>query len=459
MNYGKEQHRNNKYPNTSIRPMLNIRRGSPDGRYTLIIQLIRERRRGVIFTPYRLLPEEFDCLRGKASAISRRKAHTAFIREVNIFLDKQKEEIQRILSELQREGRAFTVRDVTQAYHQRYDNRYVHTFFTRQIEELRKEGAQGTANKYNATLVAFEKFIGNRRIHFDNVDENLLLDFEQHLRQVPLQPNTVSFYMSNFRALYNKAQKRGYVTRGKSPFDVVPIRIEKTRKLAVSADVIRRVAQSEFPDSHRLNCARDMFMFSFYCRGMSFVDMAYLRQEDIQDGMIHYRRRKTGQTYSVRIIPEVQAILDRYREESSPWALPILLDFGDDKHPRPLVYDGTTPDERKQFETKLYLRYKYSLSHYLRYFRDIRKHLNLPVKLSFNVARHSWASLARKQGIPVSVISLGLGHTSEKTTQIYLDELDNSTVDAANEIVAGLLKNTTANPGKIHGARPRNEKK
>lgn len=445
--------------NMSIKPMLNIRRGSPDGRYTLVIQLIRERRRGVIFTPYRLLPGEFDRQRGKAAPTSRSKAHMAFIREVNIFLEKQKEEIQRVLIELQHEGKPFSVRDVTQAYHQRYDNRYVHTFFTRQIEELRKEGAQGTANKYNATLVAFEKFIGNRRIHFDNVDENLLLDFEQHLRQVPLQPNTVSFYMSNFRALYNKAQKRGYVTRGKSPFDVVPIRIEKTRKLAVSADVIRRVAQSEFPDSYKLNCARDMFMFSFYCRGMSFVDMAYLRQEDIRDGMLHYRRRKTGQVYSVRIIPEVQAILDRYREGCSPWALPVMLDFEDDGLLHPLVYNGTTPDERKQFETKLYLRYKYSLSHYLRFFRDIRKRLALPVALSFNVARHSWASLARKQGIPVSVISVGLGHTSEKTTRIYLDELDNKTVDEANEIVAGLLKKAHSSPEKINREKTRNGKK
>ena len=104
------------------------------------------------------------------------------------------------------------------------------------------------------------------------------------------------------------------------------------------------------------------------------------------------------------------------------------------------MYNGTTTDERRLFDEKLYLRYKYSLSHYLRFFRDMCKRLDLPVKLSFNVARHSWARLARKQGIPVSVISVGLGHTSERSTQSYLDVLDNSTVDAANEIVAGLLK-------------------
>ena len=91
MNQDKEQRGSFRHPNMSVRPMLNIRSGSRDGRYTLVIQLIRERRRGVIFTPYRLLPEEFDHLRGKAAATSRRRTHTAFIHEVNVFLEKQKE--------------------------------------------------------------------------------------------------------------------------------------------------------------------------------------------------------------------------------------------------------------------------------------------------------------------------------------------------------------------------------
>ena len=69
--------------NMSIKPMLNIRPGSPDGRYTLVIQLILERRRGVLFTPYRLLPEEFDLRKRKAVAVNQRKTHVAHIRDVN----------------------------------------------------------------------------------------------------------------------------------------------------------------------------------------------------------------------------------------------------------------------------------------------------------------------------------------------------------------------------------------
>ncbi len=447
MKIEREKQHNRQF-NTSIKPMLNIRQGSSDGRYTLVIQLIRERRRSVIFTPYRLLPAEFDARRRKAVAVNQRKAHVARIREINVYLEKQQAEISRILAEFEREGKPFTARDITAVYRQRYDNRYVHTFFQHQIAERIAEGAQGTANKYSATLTAFEKFSGGRRVHFDDIDENLLLDFEHYLHQIPLQPNTVSFYLSNFRALYNKALKRGYVTRARSPFESVPIRIGKTRKLAIGEELIRKVAQARFPDSHKLSCARDLFMFSFYCRGMSFVDMAYLRQEDIHEDVIRYRRRKTGQVYAVRIIPEVQQILDRYREECSPWALPVMLDFDAEGELRPLVYTGTTAEERKRFETQLYMRYKYYLSHYLRFYRDLSRRLDLPVRLSFNVARHSWASIARRHGIPVSVISAGLGHTSEKTTQIYLDELDNSQVDAANAMVAGRLRMAGSEMGK-----------
>ena len=156
--------------------------------------------------------------------------------------------------------------------------------------------------------------------------------------------------------------------------------------------------------------------------------------------MIHYCRRKTGQIYSVKIIPLAQAILDRYRERCSPWALPVMLDQGAKGQTLgPLVYTGTTPEERREFEAKVYLRYKYNLTHFLRFYDDLSKRLGLSVKLSFNVARHTWASLARDRGVPVSVISVSLGHTSEKTTQIYLDELDNKKVDEANETAAGLL--------------------
>ena len=374
---------------TSIKARLRVRKDTPGERHTLVIQLIRERKPGIIFTPYRLLPDEFDLKKGCAVATNHRKAHKEFIAEVNLYLKKQTEELGRILTQFEREGKPYGVNDITLAYRQRYDNRYVRTFFLSQIAELRKEGAEGTADNYNATLTAFERFAGTRRIHFDHVDEALLLEFEQHMRSISLKHNTITFYLSNFRALYHKAQKMGYAARTSSPFEALTLTLEKTRKLAVSMTVIHRVAVAKLTDSPKLLYARDLFMFSFYCRGMSFADMAYLRHEDIHDEVIHYRRRKTGQIYAVRIFPALQRIIDFYKKRCYPWVLPVMMDKDEDGQWRPMVFEGKTKPERQRFDTRLYKRYKYTLTHYLRYLERLSLRLKLEKKLTFNVARHS----------------------------------------------------------------------
>ena len=313
-------------------------------------------------------------------------------------------------------------------------------------DEMQAQGRFKTAQAYRSAVKSLTTCFGREEIALDRIDAASMGSYQTWLLRRGVTFNTVSYYMRILRAIYRRAVRAG-LTRSDDPFREVYTGTGRTRKRAVDAELLSVLRMTEFPDS-RLRLARDLFLFSFYTRGMSFVDMAYLRQEDVRDGFVRYRRRKTGQVYTVRIIPEVQTILDRYREQCAPWALPVLLDYGEDGLLHPLVFEGATSDERLRFETKLYLRYKYSLSHYLRSLRSMRRRLDLPVGLSFNVARHSWASLARRQGVPVSIISVGLGHTSEKTTQIYLDELDNSAVDAANETVAGLLKKSGTPWGK-----------
>ena len=152
---------------------------------------------------------------------------------------------------------------------------------------------------------------------------------------------------------------------------------------------------------------------------MSFVDMAYLRQTDINEGVIHYRRRKTGQLFMVRVLPQAQAIIDRYRDQSSPYVLPILLTGAQD-------------------EATLYATYCRRRSSYIHLLCQVSRNLGLDERLSFNMARHTWASRARRKNISVSVISEGLGHTTERTTRIYLEEMESSRIDAANLVVATL---------------------
>lgn len=154
-------------------------------------------------------------------------------------------------------------------------------------------------------------------------------------------------------------------------------------------------------------------MFSFFTRGMSFVDMVYLRNSDIHDGVLTYARHKTGQMLSMRIEPQLQHIIDRYGN-ASPYILPVLAK--DDSY-------GNYRQQQRELN---------------KFIRKIGVLLNIPEPLTFYVARHSWATLARDCGTPLTVISAGMGHTSERTTRIYLAQLDHNIIDKANRKIIDL---------------------
>lgn len=420
---------------TTVQPRLNIRRDTTNDRYTLVLQIVRERKRSLIFTPYKLLPAEFDSAKGAAVPTSRIREHRRFIQDVNNYLRDQIREVEAVVAWLENRGKPYTATDVARCFRKRYDNRCVNTFFDALIGELERTGKHGTASTYRTTLTAFEKFAAGRRYNFEELNTALVLRFQKSLNMEGLKNNTITFYLCKLRSVYNKAVREGFAPKGCDPFEGIVLRIEKTRKLAVSDAVLRKVAASKFPGKNELAVARDLFLFSFYTRGMSYVDMAYLRRSDIQEDVIRYRRRKTGQLFTIKIIPELQALIDRYRDFCDPWVLPIMFYVTPEGKYLPHRFAGGSPEEKKEFEQTLYKRYIYSRSNNLRALRRISKRLGLEQNLTFNMARHTWASRARRKGIPMAVISEGLGHTSEKTTRIYLDELDAKSLDDANRIV------------------------
>ena len=87
-----------------------------------------------------------------------------------------------------------------------------------------------------------------------------------------------------------------------------------------------------------------------------------------------------------------------------------------------------------------YAEYRIALTYYNRLLKKLCTLAGIPQRLSFYTARHSWATAARNHQVPVSVISAGMGHTSERTTQIYLTMLENSLIDNANKGILESLR-------------------
>ncbi len=284
------------------------------------------------------------------------------------------------------------------------------------VERLRGQGRERTSEAYVAALQSFLRFSNGRDFSLEEIDWDLMKNYEYYLKQNHLTMNTVSFYMRVLRAIYNSAVERK-LTEQRFPFRYVYTGIDKTVKRAVSLQVIRRIKEMDFSGEPHMAFARDMFLFSFYTRGMSFVDMAFLRKEDLSGGILSYRRRKTGQQLLIKWEPCMQYIVGRYRCDGTPYLLPIV--------------GGNDRSERRQYLNTLFM--------VNRRLKEISRRLRLPVPLTMYVARHSWASIARSRHIPLSVISEGMGHGSEHTTQIYLASLDTAEVDKANGQILSLL--------------------
>ena len=291
------------------------------------------------------------------------------------------------------------------------------SYMERTVAQYWRQGQFRTSETYHTTLNSFRRFRGDVDVKLEDVNSELLEAYESFLRQGSLSPNTISFYMKHLRAVYNRAVDDGLIV-DKRPFKRVSTSIEKTPKRAVSLKVIKQLKALDCSHHPSRRFARDMFLFSFYTRGMSFVDIAYLQKKNLKGDVLYYRRKKTHQPLTIHWESCMQDMLKLYgAEPSSPYLFSII------KEPE------TNP--RKQYQNALF--------RINRHLKNIGKGLGLHQPLTMYCARHSWASIARDEGIPLSVISEGMGHDSEKTTQIYLASLKTEVIDKANRKILKLL--------------------
>ena len=295
-------------------------------------------------------------------------------------------------------------------------NGYLSPFMGETIVQLQRLGKTRTSETYRSTLSRFLRFRNGRDVLISSMNDEMIMAFEASLKAGGLSPNTTSFYMRILRATYNRDVKDG-IKKQKYPFKYVYTGVAKTRKRSVDISIISRLAGMNLDDSPAAALARDMFLFSFYTRGMSFVDMAYLRKSDLSQGVLKYIRRKTGQTLYIRWEKCMEEIVANYDNPSSIYLLPIITSL--------------ECDERQQYV---------NMSHNInRNLKALGKKMGVRIPLTMYVARHTWANAARQKHIPISVISEGMGHTSEMTTRIYLSSLDTDIIDRANRKILGSL--------------------
>lgn len=365
-----------------------------------------------ITTGYRLFPDEWIGLRSQTV----RQISGRITQDIGRKMLHDIERLNRIIAKFDSLYVEYTPDDVIREYRRIVERNSFFGFMESSITRLKRMKRNGTANNYRAALNSFKRFRNQEDILIEAIDRPTIEDYQAQLISAGLTRNSVSFYMRILRAVYNQAVEQRIVPDRK-PFRNAFTGMDKTRKRAIPAAFIKRIRDLDLSLHPGLAFARDVFMFLFFCRGMSFIDAAFLKKSDIHGNVLTYRRHKTGQSLQIKMIRQISEIIQRYYVNDSPYLLPIIA------HP------GT--NERKQYESAL-RRTNNAL-------KIIAEMTGLTVPLTTYVSRHTWATIAKSKDVPVSVISDALGHNSTATTQIYLMSVDTSAIDRANELIINNL--------------------
>jgi integrase len=293
----------------------------------------------------------------------------------------------------------------------------VYEFFEKKIDELEKQGRIGYANVFQATLNSLKKFTNKSEITFTEIDKNLILRFEECYIQKGVMPNTIFVYLRTLKTLLNQAFDEGYVKGGYDPFKGISLakyrRIVTKKRYITKEDIKRIIEYKPEPDSNEFH-ARNYFLFSYYTRGLNFIDLAKLTWDNIYNDRLSYIRSKSKKSFNIELLPPALEILQYYKanyfQDDTLYIFPILFKRHD--NPRSIDY---RIDRMLKIVNKC--------------LQKIADELGLNVKLTTYVSRHTFANVLKSSGASTLEISESLGHSNESTTQIYLDSFSNTHLD------------------------------
>ena len=377
-------------------------------------QVIHNRTVRQISTAYRLFTSEWDSEAGKVITHQGTEERISVLKSVAEGIRCDMQRLRQVTDTLAASPSGYTADEVVAAFHARRTDASLQNFMQQCIAKLIRMGRTGTANGYKSTLNSFMRFRKGQDIMLNAIDSDVIQLYEAHLRLTNVARNSSSFYMRILRTVYNMAIEQ-QLTPQRTPFAHVYTGIDKTVKRALSISQIRQLKNADLTDNPAQALARDMFMFSFYTRGMALADMANLTTANLRNGYLVYRRQKPRQELHVKWEPCMQEIVDRYPRQS-PFLLPLIK---------------SEEDKRDQYKLT-----QQRVNHNL---KKLSERLGLPHPLTMSMARHSWASIANSKDIALSVIGEGLGYNSENATRIYLAQIDTSQVDRANKKILNEL--------------------
>lgn len=398
--------------NTNIVISLDERRKKKDGSYPLVMRLGHNKRTTAIPLDISLQTKDWD---DELRVVRKSYVGTNSITYLNNTIQKSKSEAMDIIFKLNETGRLQSM-SIVEVRNQIVRKNAATSFFeytNQQIEDLISANRIGTARSYKGVVAILKTYTKNRELFFRDITYTFLTKLENSHLSKGNSYNGLSVYLRAIRAIFNKAIKDGAIDKDCYPFADYKIKSVPTEKRALDLSLLQAIINKQLADNDICFNARNYFVASYMMYGMNFTDMAFLKKTNIIDGRIQYRRRKTSKLYDIKITTNLNKILQHYisLDELSPYVFPII------KRDNALLQDRDIQWARKRYNKKL---------------KKLAEKCDIEQNLTSYVSRHSFATQAMLQQIPLNAISAMLGHSSLKTTEIYLKSLPSNILDDYN---------------------------
>lgn len=375
----------------------------------------------------KLFDDEFDPTPGNNCNYIKPTAGVADYKQKNSLIAKRLAEAHSLLLDFEKNRIPVTLERFKEGFQIKKSQDFVFPFFDQVVKHFTDSRKIGNAGIYTTVKNSLQKFRNNNQLRFSDITLTFLQKYEAFLFKEGLKGNGISLYMRTLRAAYNKAIAQKVTDIRLYPFHNLTnpngYKISDletaTIKRAISIEDIRNIEALETTPYSTKHDSKLYFLFSFYCRGINFTDMALLTSVNIQSGRIVYTRAKTRnkKIFSLEILEPVKEILayfEKHPFKAGEYLFPILNDkkFVTDQQKKTRIQTAL-----KQLNSDL---------------KTLGSDAKIKIPLTTYVARHSWATAMKNKGISTAQISEGLGHQDEKTTQIYLEDFENSVLDEAS---------------------------
>lgn len=395
--------------NTNITISIDLRRSKKDGTFPIIMRLGHNLRTTSIPLDISVLEKDWDV---KNKVVKKSYTGLSTVTRLNNLIQKKKAEAMDIILKLHEKGEldVLSVTTLRDKIAKAENKQSFFVYGASLVKDMIETGQIGNARTYKGVISVLKTFNKDRDLAFNEITYKFLTEFEKEHKKKGNQANGLAVYMRTIRAIYNKAIKEGLAEKENYPFTDYKIKTVPTEKRALDAEFLKKLIDLHLEKDDLLFHARNYFVASYMMYGMNFTDMAHLKKTDLTHGRIHYRRKKTSKLYDIKIGSALQIILDHYQSESK-YIFPII------KRDTAFLQEKDIQWARKRYNKKL---------------KDLAALCGIEQNLTSYVSRHSFATQAMLLQVPLNAISTMLGHSSLKTTEIYLKSLPSEILDDYN---------------------------